>query len=321
MDSTTAVLLIFVSVLVCCHSTVIVSKDGSGNYTTVSEAIMKAPDMSDKPYTIHVRAGTYEEYVTIPAKKTNIKLVGDGPHLTKLVGYQNGSTIDVRGDGFMAEKMGFENWAGLKASAAVAVRNEAKKSVFFECSIQGVQDTLWAVSGSQFYKNCDIYGTVDFIYGNAAAVFQDCMLYARYSEYVTFTAQSREDPKEKTGFSFQRCKFTMSPQDSARKSKVLRATLGRPLRAYSTVAIFHSYIDSMVDPKGWEPMAHQPTDKVTYIEFHNFGPGSKTDHRVDWPGVKVLSRPTPSAHYFTASYLLDADSWIPSTGVPFDNLL
>lgn len=93
MDSTTAVLLIFVSVLVCCHSTVIVSKDGSGNYTTVSEAIMKAPDMSDKPYTIHVRAGTYEEYVTIPAKKTNIKLVGDGPHLTKLVGYQNGSTI------------------------------------------------------------------------------------------------------------------------------------------------------------------------------------------------------------------------------------
>ncbi|RDY01544.1 putative pectinesterase/pectinesterase inhibitor 22, partial [Mucuna pruriens] len=317
MELTSAVLVIFVSVSVCCHGTIIVSKDGSGDYTTVGEAIKKAPELSDKPYTIHVRAGTYEEYVIIPAEKTNIKLVGDGPHHTKIVGYQNGSTIDIRGDGFMAENMGFANWAGLKASAAVAVRNEANKSIFFLCSIEGLQDTLWAVSGRQFYKNCDIYGTVDFIYGNAAAVFQDCMLYARYREYVTFTAQSREDPKQNTAFTFQRCKFTMSPQESDRKSEV-RATLGRPLRPYSRVAILHSYIDSMVDPKGWEPMPHQPTDKVTYIEFQNFGPGSNTYGRVQWPGVTVLLHPTQAAP-FTASYLLDADSWIPSTGVPYDN--
>ncbi|TKY47990.1 pectinesterase 30 [Spatholobus suberectus] len=317
MDSTAAVLLIFLSVSVCCHGTIIVSKDGSGDYTTVGEAITKAPELSDEPHTIHVRAGTYEEYVVIPAEKTNIKLVGDGPHHTKIVGYQNGSTIDIRGEGFMAENMGFANWAGLNASAAVAVRNEANKSIFFRCSIEGLQDTLWAVWGRQFYKNCDIYGTVDFIYGNAAAVFQDCMVYARYREYVTFTAQSREDPKEKTGFTFQRCKFTMSPQDSDRKSEV-RATLGRPLRAYSTVAILQSYIDSIVVPQGWEPMPHQPTDKVTYIEFDNVGPGSNTSDRVDWPGVTVLRHPTQAAP-FTASYLLDADSWIPSTGVPYDN--
>lgn len=224
---------------------------------------------------------------------------------------------DIRGDGFMAEKMGFENWAGLNASAAVAVRNEANKSIFFQCSIQGLQDTLWAVTGRQFYKNCDIYGTVDFIYGNAAAVFQDCMVYARYREYVTFTAQSREDPTDNTGFTFQRCRFTMSPQDSLRKSEV-HATLGRPLRAYSRVAILYSYIDSFVDPKGWEPMPHQPTDKATYIEFENVGPGSNTSGRVEWPGVTLLRHPI-QASPFTASYLLDADSWIPSTGVPYDN--
>ncbi|ESW22825.1 hypothetical protein PHAVU_005G184400 [Phaseolus vulgaris] len=310
-----AVLVIFCSVWLWRvqggSGSVIVSKDGNGDYRTVGEAILKAPEMSEKPYTIHVRAGTYQEYLFIPPHKTNIRLLGDGPHLTKIVAYQKGSTLDIRGDGFMAVKMGFANWAGLNASGAVAIRNEADKSIFYQCSIEGLQDTLWAVSGRQFYKRCAIYGTVDFIYGNAAAAFQDCMLYARYREYVTFTAQSREDPNEKTGFSFQRCEFRMSPQDESRKREV-HASLGRPLRAYSTVAILHSYIDSVVDPEGWEPMPHQPTNKVTYIEFHNTGPGSNTDGRVKWAG----GHPAQAAR-FTASSLLDADSWIPSTGVPY----
>jgi len=222
---------------------------------------------------------------------------------------------DIRGEGFMAQNIGFVNTAELDASAAVAVRNEANNSIFFQCSIRGFQDTLWAVSGRQFYKNCEIYGTVDFIYGNAAAVFQDCMVYARYRKFVTFTAQSRESPYEKTGFTFQHCKFTMSPEDENRKSEV-HATLGRPWRAYSTVAILHCFIDSMVDPRGWEGMSGLPTDKVTYVEFENVGPGSNTDGRVDWPGVTVL-RNANHALPFTASYLLDADSWIPSTGVPY----
>ncbi|KAJ1428455.1 Pectinesterase, catalytic [Sesbania bispinosa] len=318
MDSKSAVLVvIFVWISVCSHGAVIVSKDGSGDYTSVGEAINKAPDLSDKPYTIRIRAGTYEEYVLIPAEKTNINLIGDDPRHTKIVGYQKGSTIDIRGEGFMAKNIGFMNSAVLNASAAVAVRNEANKSIFFQCIIEGFQDTLWAVSGLQFYKNCDIYGTVDFIYGNAAAVFQDCNIYARYREYVTFTAQSREGAHENTGFTFQRCKFTMSPEDSDRKSEV-HATLGRPWRAYSRVAILQCYIDSIVDPHGWEHMPHQPTDKVTYVEFKNFGPGSKTDGRVNWPGVRLLRYPIQAVP-FTASRLLDADSWIPSRGVPYDN--
>jgi len=217
----------------------------------------------------------------------------------------------------MAAKIGFANWSGLNASSAVTVRNEADKSIFYQCFIQGLQDTLWAVSGRQLYKGCQIFGTVDFIYGNAAAVFQDCMLYARYREYVTFTAQSREHPDEKTGFTFQKCQFRISPEDQNRKKEV-HATLGRPLRPYSTVVIVHSYIDSIVDPKGWEPMPNEPTDKVRYMEFENFGPGSNTDGRVKWAGVTMVQHPTQVTP-FTASYLLDADSWIPDTGVPYYN--
>ncbi|XP_045807057.1 pectinesterase-like [Trifolium pratense] len=314
--------LLEVAVIMCSKGSsssmmIIVSKDGSGDYKSVGEAISNAPDYSKQTYNIHILGGIYEEYILIPPSKTNIKLLGHGSTHTIILGRQNGSTIDIRGNGFMAQNIGFVNSAGLDASAAVAVRNEATNSIFFQCSIQGFQDTLWAVSGRQFYKNCEIYGTVDFIYGNAAAVFQDCMIYARYRQFVTFTAQSRESPNEKTGFTFQRCKFSMSPEDENKKSEVVRATLGRPWRAYSTVAILQCYIDSMVDPGGWEQMPGQPIDKVTYVEYKNVGPGSNTDGRVNWPGVRVLGNPN-EALPFTASYLLDAHSWIPSTGVPYD---
>lgn len=72
-----------------------VSKDGSGDYKSVGEAIRNAPDLSDEPYTIHVGAGIYEEYIFIPPHKTNIKLVGHGSQHTKIVGHQNGSTIGM----------------------------------------------------------------------------------------------------------------------------------------------------------------------------------------------------------------------------------
>jgi len=92
-----AVLVIFCSVWLWRvqggSGSVIVSKDGNGDYRTVGEAILKAPEMSEKPYTIHVRAGTYQEYLFIPPHKTNIRLIGDGPHLTKIVAYQKGSTL------------------------------------------------------------------------------------------------------------------------------------------------------------------------------------------------------------------------------------
>lgn len=224
---------------------------------------------------------------------------------------------DVYGADFIAQNIGFVSSESLNASAAVAVRNEANNSIFFNCSIEGFQDTLWAVSGRQFYKQCNISGTVDFVYGDAAAVFQDCFLYARYRPYVTFTAQSRENPNEHTGFTFQRCNFTMAPEDYDRKSEV-RATLGRPWRAYATVAIVGSFIDSMVDPKGWEEMPGHPTGEVTYVEFNNFGPGSGTEKRVKWAGVRVLCGPE-EARAFTPSVLLDAESWIPLKGVPYDD--
>ncbi|CAL5199705.1 unnamed protein product [Lathyrus oleraceus] len=111
----------------------------------------------------------------------------------------------------------------------------------------------------------------------------------------------------------------MSPEDHDRKFEV-RATLGRPFRNYWTMAILQCYIDSMVDPRGWEEILGQDIDKFTSVEFRNIGSGSNTDGRVDWPGVGVLGNHN-QALVCTASYFLDADSWIPTRGVPYDSEL
>ncbi|MCI02496.1 putative pectinesterase/pectinesterase inhibitor 41-like [Trifolium medium] len=114
----------------------------------------------------------------------------------------------VTGKGFVAVNITFQNTAGSSKHQAVAVRNGADMSVFYNCSFEGYQDTLYAHSLRQFYKNCNIYGTVDFIFGNAAAIFQNCNIYPRLpmqNQFNAITAQGRTDPNQNTGFSIWNC--------------------------------------------------------------------------------------------------------------------
>ncbi|KAK7277193.1 hypothetical protein RIF29_18344 [Crotalaria pallida] len=256
---------------------VMVSKDGRGNYTHVTEAIENAPNMSLTFYNIYIKEGTYEENLYIPDTKTNIRLYGDGARQTIIFGNRtnnetNGPTIEIHGERFLAANMSFVNGAGLIAGQANAVRNAANNTIFYECSIEGYQDTLYVVRGSQ-----------------------------RYLGIVTYTAQGREYPTDKSGFLFQRCNFTMSPEDYGRKSEV-KATFGRPWRAYSLVFIIESYIDSMLDPIGWLEFPGQPTDKLTYVEYGNAGPGANTDGRVNWPGVKAFHHLPELLHFTSENY-------------------
>nr|XP_027073575.1 pectinesterase-like [Coffea arabica] len=149
------------------------------------DAIASAPIQSQSRYYIHVEAGIYEEIVEVWGNKTNIALIGDGENLTKITmnrrfpefkTYKT-ATVSVKGYRFMAKYITFENSAG-EGSQAVALMSESDQSSFYRCSFLGYQDTLYAKSGKQFYKECDIYGTVDFVFGDAAAVFQSCNLYA-----------------------------------------------------------------------------------------------------------------------------------------------
>ncbi|XP_038891461.1 probable pectinesterase/pectinesterase inhibitor 25 [Benincasa hispida] len=312
------------------NNTVVVSSTGGDNFTSIGDAIAFAPNNSmpqDGYFVIYVREGYYEEYVVIPKFKTNVMLIGDGINRTVITGNRNvidgwttynSSTFTVCGDGFVAIDMTFRNTAGPEKHQAVAVRNSADLSTFYRCSFEGYQDTLYVHSLRQFYRECDIYGTVDFIFGNAAAVFQQCNLYARKplpNQKNAFTAQGRTDPNQNTGISIHNCTIMAAP-DWVMDSNTTTNYLGRPWKQYSRTVYMQSYIGDLISPVGWlEWNGTVGLETLYYGEFENYGPGANTSLRVNWPGYSLMN--LTQAMNFTVYNFTMGDTWLPYTDIPF----
>lgn len=297
----------------------VVAKDGSGNYWTITEAINAAPSKSEGRYTIYVKAGIYDERVKVA--KDGIMLVGDGKDVTIVTGRLSGvslksiSNFIATGNGFIARDIGFENTAGPRNHQAVALLLGSDHSVLYRCSIKGYQDTLYAYTQRQFYRECDIYGSVDFIFGNAVAVFQSCNILTRRgvggSNFIT--AQGRIDPNQNTGFSIHMCRVIAADRNSD------PTYLGRPWKLYSRTVFMESYLDNIIAPAGWYPWSGNfALGTLYYGEYMNSGPGADTANRVKWPGYHRIVSPA-EASKFTVAEFISGNSWLPSTGVEFQS--
>ncbi|KAK4718490.1 hypothetical protein R3W88_016828 [Solanum pinnatisectum] len=307
----------------------IVSKDGNGTFKTIAEAIKKLPDYSSRRIIIYVKAGRYEEDILkVGRKKTNVMFVGDGKGQTMISGgksvTQNLTTFHTAsfaatGAGFIARDITFQNWAGPGKHQAVALRIGADHAVIYRCNIIGYQDTLYVHSQRQFYRECDIYGTVDFIFGNAAVVIQNCSIYARKPmdfQKNTITAQNRKDPNQNTGISIHACKIIATSDLQASKGS-FPTYLGRPWKLYSRTVVMLSYLGDHIHPHGWlEWNATFALDTLYYGEYMNYGPGAAMGQRVKWPGYHVINS-TEEASKFTVAQFIFGSSWLPSTGVAF----
>ncbi|GAA0138511.1 esterase [Lithospermum erythrorhizon] len=278
----------------------VVAQDGSGDYSTINEALHVAHNSSHSRFVIYIKEGAYFEYIEIPRKKGKIMLVGDGIGKTWIKGNRSvidgwttfrSATVAVVGNNFIAKGISFENFAGPSKHQAVALRSGSDYSVFYQCSFIGYQDTLYVHSFRQFYKECDVYGTVDFIFGNAAVVFQNCSLYARKPDEHQknmFTAQGRQDPNQNTGIQIMNSKIAAAADLIPVQSQV-KSYLGRPWKEYSRTIILYSNIGDLIDPAGWmEWSGDYALSTLYYGEFKNRGPGSNTSARVTWPGFRVI---------------------------------
>ncbi|CAN0908721.1 Probable pectinesterase/pectinesterase inhibitor 25 [Linum grandiflorum] len=311
---------------------VIVSPSGDDNFTSITQAVAIAPNNTkpeDGYFVIYAKEGIYEEYVVITKHKKNIMLIGDGINRTVITGNHsfidgwttyNSSSFAVSGERFAAVDVTFRNTAGPEKHQAVALRNNADLSTFYRCSFEGYQDTLYVHSLRQFYRECDVYGTVDFIFGNAAAVFQNCNLYARKplpNQKNAFTAQGRTDPYQVTGISIQNCTIEAAPDLKASGANATMNYLGRPWKMYSRTVVMESYIGDLIQPVGWlEWNGSVGLDTLYYGEFRNYGPGSDTGRRVQWPGYSLMN--LTDALNFTVYNLTTGDTWLPYADVPFN---
>ncbi|WJX30542.1 pectinesterase [Trifolium repens] len=302
---------------------IVVAKDGSGKYKTISEALKHVPNKSTKRTLIYVKKGIYYENVRVEKTKWNVMIVGDGMTASVVSGRLNvvdgtptfsSATFAVFGRNFIARDMGFRNTAGPQKHQAVALMTSADQAVYYKCHIDAYQDTLYVHSNRQFYRECNIYGTVDFIFGNSAAVIQNCNIMPKlpmHGQQNTITAQGKTDPNMNTGISIQYCNIAPFGNLST-----VQTYLGRPWKNYSTTVYIRSRMESFINPKGWLPwVGNSAPDTIFYAEFQNVGRGASTKNRVKWKGLKNIS--IKQANKFSVKDFIQGDRWIPASAAPF----
>jgi pectinesterase len=278
---------------------------------------------------IEIAPGTYHERVIITQNHPNITFIGTGksPEDVVITNSLNAKiaggtffteTVEVNGSGFEADNLTFENTAGNTGQAvAIAVRSD--RAIFKHCRFLGHQDTLFADYGRQYYVDSYIEGGVDFIFGNATAVFDHTEIHANAPGYLT--AQSRTAPDQTTGYVILNSKVTSSidhtapPMDAAtpgaKSSASAHSTtaLGRPWRPYSRVVYINTELPADLNPAGWNNWNNPANEKTAYYaESNSTGPGANPSARVPWSHQLT---PAEAKKYLPATFLRGADDWQP----------
>jgi len=265
----------------------VVAQDGTGDYTTIQQAVDDAKAFPDQRITVFVKNGIYREKVKIHSWNTNLSLIGEDKEKTIITYDDYFSKIDrgrnstfftwtllVEGDDFIMENITVANSAG-EVGQAVALHIEADRCVIKNCEIRGNQDTLY-LSGErnrQYFNSCLIEGTTDFIFGSATAVFDDCTIFCKKDSYIT--AASTPEGVE-YGFVFRNCKVQAS-------EGVTEVYLGRPWRAYAKTVFINCYLGDFIAPEGWHSWNNdEKKNTVYYAEYENSGTGARTSKRVKW---------------------------------------
>ncbi|WP_035694623.1 pectate lyase [Flavobacterium soli] len=265
---------------------VTVAQDGSGDYTSIQEAINQAKAFPYEKITIFIKNGIYKEKIKIHEWNTNLQLIGESQEKTIItfddyfgkMGLGRNSTfytytLMVDADDVVLQNLTIENAAG-EVGQAVALSVTSNRVAVINCKLLGNQDTLYATgTGKQYFKNCYIEGTTDFIFGSATAFFENCEIHSKKDSFITASST----PKDSSfGYVFTNCKLTAADDIS-------KVYLGRPWRIYAKTVFLNCNLGNHILPEGWHNWSKPEAEKTTfYAEFKNNGEGSKTQSRVKW---------------------------------------
>lgn len=286
-----------------------VAADGTGNVRTVQEAIDKVPENNARRFVIAIKQGVYKEQIRIPVNKPFISFIGIDVEKTLLTfnlsNKNAGSTSAsfsayIGGHDFYAENITFANSFGI-GSQAVAVLVEADRVVFRRCHFLAWQDTLYAKNGRQYYRDCYIEGHVDFIFGQAAAVFENCEIHSKRDGFIA--APMRFAPDESGGFVFNKCRLTSSNTKDG-------VFLGRPWRDYGRTVFLDTEMDSHIRPEGWNNWLPEREKTAYFAEYRSTGKGANAKTRVKWS--HQISE-TEAKVFSTENFLKGTDGWNPKT--------
>jgi pectinesterase len=299
------------------HIDVTVATDGSGKYTSVEEAISKAPMPASRtapPWVIFVKAGTYKERIYVQRERGDIRVVGEDAEKTvitynlnanlpgpdgKIIGTFRTPTVQIDGDGMTWENITIANGAG-PVGQALALRLDGDRIAFRKCRLLGWQDTLLVNRGRHYFEDCYIEGHVDFIFGGATAYFNRCHIHCLGNGYVTAASTPAGQAH---GFVFADCKITGADN--------VKTYLGRPWRIFAQTVYLRTEMSAVVRAEGWNDWNKPEAWRTTfYGEFASTGPGAAKAERAAW-SHQLTS--TQADALTPARVLAGADNWNPVT--------
>ncbi|WP_372772670.1 pectinesterase family protein [Mangrovibacterium sp.] len=265
----------------------IVSQDGSGDFTHIQDAIDATKAFPDKRISIFIKNGIYREKVLVPSWNTLLSLVGENVEKTIVIwddyfdkiGRGRNSTfftytLKIEADDFFAKNLTIKNTAG-PVGQAVALHVEGNRCVFKNCILSGNQDTAYlsGENSNQLFQNCTIEGTTDFIFGSATVVFYECSIISKANSFTT----AASTPKGKEfGFVFLKCWLHAS-------ENVSEVYLGRPWRPYAKTVFIRCELGDHIVPEGWKEWSNKDNLSTTYYgEYMNTGTGANLKNRVNW---------------------------------------
>ncbi len=264
-----------------------VAQDGSGDFTSIQAAIDASKTFPYERITIHVKNGIYKEKVEVYPWNPNISMIGesrDGTIITfddyfdKMQKGRNSTfhtyTLRVRGNDFHAENLTIINSSG-PVGQAVALHVEADRVSFVNTTLKGYQDTLYLAGEGyrSYFRDCLIEGSVDFIFGEGTALFENCEIKSLTDGYVTAASTPQGVDY---GFVFKHCRLTADDD-------VDKVYLGRPWRKYAKTVFMNSDLGAHIVPAGWDHWENQANkETVFYAEYANTGLGAHRSDRVPW---------------------------------------
>lgn len=291
---------------------IIVAKDNSGHYHTVQAAINAVPPTVSPALgkVIYIKQGDYNETVLIQPYQQYITIVGD-PGRTRIFSAQYAGQLNSSGDPLRTQGSGvficladhftainiiFQNTVPRPPPStydrqAVALRIAANYSALYNCSILSYQDTLYAHKGVQYYKNCYIFGEIDFVFGYAKAYFDNCTLEISSLGYGSFTAQHKQQINADNGFVFNKGLLKGYGQ----------GWLGRAWGEFAFTIFANMYMENVVSPDGWQNFGlHSRQVTSYYAEYNNTGIGANLEGRVTWERKLTAAQ---IAYYLTPNWI------------------
>ena len=269
--------------------TIVVARDGTGEFRTVDEAIEVCRAFMDYHKVIYVKRGIYKEKLIIPQWLQNIEICGEDRDNTiityddhaniktadrpKGMGTFRTYTLKIEGNDITLKNITIENNSA-RLGQAVALHTEGDRLLFINCRFLGHQDTIYTGEDNTrlLFSNCYIEGTTDFIFGPSTAWFEGCHIHCKANSYIT----AASTPKTVDyGYVFNRCNVTVA-------DNVEKVFLGRPWRDYGYTLFMHCTLPKQIRPEGWHHWQEERKQTARYMEYENNGEGADTSKRVGW---------------------------------------